>query len=254
MTQQRQLRIGILSQAHVHAPAYAQALSANPHADLVGVWDENAEAGAKFAQSNNTQFYSDIDELLGLNLDGVVITSENVNHRSLVEAAASKGVKAILCEKPLATSVDDFKAIQSACESYNVKLATAFPCRFSPAFHELKSTVDSGAIGKILAVRATNHGKCPFGWFVDPSKSGGGAIIDHTVHVADLLHVLLDSPVASVYAESGNNMYHQADWEDCGMLTISYSNGVIATLDTSWSRPLKSFPTWGYVTMEVVGS
>jgi predicted dehydrogenase len=140
----------------------------------------------------------------------------------------------------------------SACENNDVKLATAFPCRFSPAFVQLKALVDSGKLGQIKAIRATNHGKCPFGWFVDPAKSGGGAIIDHTVHVADLLHVLLKSEVTEIYAESGNNMYHQSEWEDCGMLTLTYANGVIATLDTSWSRPNKSFPTWGDVTMEVV--
>jgi predicted dehydrogenase len=47
-------------------------------------------------------------------------------------------------------------------------------------------------------------------------------------------------------------MYHQS-WEDCGMLTIRYSGGTFATLDTSWSRPPKSFKTWGDVTMEIVG-
>jgi predicted dehydrogenase len=254
MSSLQPLKIAILSCAHVHAPAYAQALKSNPGAELVGVWDADSSAGSAFAAEHGTDYASDLDSLLSSGLDGVVITSENVNHRMLVEYSANAGIKAILCEKPLATNLADFNAMSLACDKNGARLATAFPCRFSPAFHQLKLAVDSGSLGKILAVRATNHGKCPFGWFVDPSKSGGGAIIDHTVHVADLLHVLLGAKVKSVYAESGNNMYHSDDWEDCGMLTITYDNGVFATLDASWSRPVKSFPTWGDVKMEVVGT
>jgi UDP-N-acetylglucosamine 3-dehydrogenase len=90
------------------------------------------------------------------------------------------------------------------------------------------------------------------GWFVDVDKSGGGAIIDHTVHVADLNRLLLGREATEVYAESGNNMYHQS-WEDTGFLTVSYGE-TFATIDTSWSRPPKSFKTWGDVTMEIVGT
>ena len=140
--------------------------------------------------------------------------------------------------------------IEAAREA-DVRLMTAFPCRFSPAWVALKEKVAVGEIGRLRAVTATNRGTCPFGWFVNPALSGGGAMIDHVVHVADLLHDLLAEEPLRVQAQTGANMYGE-DWEDTAMLTLEYRDGVFATLDSSWSRPTQ-FRTWGDVTMHVVG-
>ncbi|HEY3333438.1 MAG TPA: Gfo/Idh/MocA family oxidoreductase [Capsulimonadaceae bacterium] len=247
-------RIAILSFAHMHAQSYASSLASHPDAVLAGVWDDDSVRGAENASAHGAPFFEDLAALLARPLDGVVITSENIRHRELVEAVCSsgEGVKAILCEKPLATTHADGEAMISACDTAGIRLATAFPCRYSPPFQRAAAIVRSGKLGRVLAIRATNHGACPFGWFVDVDKSGGGAIIDHTVHVADLNRVLLGAEAVDVYAESGNRMYHQT-WEDTGFLTITYAGGTFATLDTSWTRPPKSFKTWGDVTLEIVG-
>ncbi|HVL40052.1 MAG TPA: Gfo/Idh/MocA family oxidoreductase, partial [Fimbriimonadaceae bacterium] len=93
--------------------------------------------------------------------------------------------------------------------------------------------------------------RCPFDWFVETDKSGGGAMIDHVVHVADLLRALLGEEATRIEAQIGHNMYGK-EWEDIAMLTIEFPSGIFATLDSSWSRPA-SFKTWGDVTMNVVG-
>lgn len=76
-------------------------------------------------------------------------------------------------------------------------------------------------------------------------------MIDHVVHVADLLRDLLGEEPSRVQAQIGNNVYGK-EWEDTAMLTLEFPSGVFATLDSSWSRP-KSYRTWGDVTMNVVG-
>jgi len=76
-------------------------------------------------------------------------------------------------------------------------------------------------------------------------------MIDHVVHVADLLAVLLGEPPSRVQAQIGHNMYGK-DWDDTAMLTLEYPSGIFATLDSSWSRPT-SYKTWGDVTINVVG-
>lgn len=233
----------------MHSWGYASGLARNPDAQLAGVWDENDIRGGDFAKLHKIPFFSSASELLE-EVDAVVITSENKKHAELVDLAAAAG-KHILCEKPLATTDEEGRRILDAADKAGIKLMTAFPCRFSPAFQSLVNHVRSGRIGEIRAVCATNRGTCPFDWFVDTSLSGGGAMIDHTVHVADLLRVLLGCEVKSVCAQIGNNMYGQA-WEDTAMLTLTFENGVVATLDSSWSRP-KSYKTWGDVTMNVVG-
>jgi len=246
------LKIGIFSFAHMHAYSYASAIINSPGVTIAGITDTDAMRGNKAADEFETQYFSSERELLEEDLDGVIVTSENVHHRSLVEQAANAGVKAILCEKPIATSLEDAKSMIKCCEKQGVKLYIAFPCRYSPAFRSLKRTIHNGAIGEVLAIRGTNRGKVPGGWFVDRRLSGGGAIIDHTVHVADLNYLLLGCEATEVYAESGNGFYHDT-WEDTGVLTISYENGVVSTLDTSWSKP-NCYPAWGDVTLQVVGS
>src|SRR5947209_6613557 len=81
---------------------------------------------------------------------------------------------------------------------------TAFPCRYSPVMQKLKAMIDSGSAGKVLAFRGTNRGRNPGGWFIDRQLSGGGAMIDHTVHVTDLMRWLLRDEVKEVYAEISN--------------------------------------------------
>ncbi|RYF70365.1 MAG: Gfo/Idh/MocA family oxidoreductase [Comamonadaceae bacterium] len=86
---------------------------------------------------------------------------------------------------------------------------------------------------------------------MDRELSGGGAMIDHTVHVADLLRDLLGRDPETVYAQTNARLYGR-DTEDCAMLSLEYADGPFVTHDSSWSRP-PAFPTWGDVTMSIVG-
>ena len=245
------VKIGIMSFAHLHAHGYTSELKNVPEAELIGIADHDPERAKKMAEQYDTRFFNGYEELLAQDIDAVIICSENVHHKKHAVMAAEAG-KHILCEKPLSPTIEDGKAMIEACRKNNVKLMTAFPCRYSPAITRLKEHVDSGSIGDILAIKSTNHGRMPGGWFTDLSLSGGGAVIDHTVHVADLLRMLMGAEPVEVYAEISNLMHH-GNYDDVGMLTITFDNGVFATLDPSWSRP-KSFPTWGDVTIDLVGT
>lgn len=244
------LRVGFLGVAHMHAASYAHALKSRKDVELVGVFDRTAPTAEAFARDHGVPLCQSEEQLLDSS-DALVIASENTHHYRLIELGAERGLP-MLCEKPLVTSKEDAARVRQALSQSASTLMTAFPCRFSPAFHRLKSRVQGGDIGEVLAVCATNRGRCPFGWFVDRDLSGGGAIIDHVVHVADLLAVLLGEAPRQVACSSGNNMYSES-WEDCAMITLDYPSGIFATLDSSWSRP-KSYKTWGDVTLNVVGA
>lgn len=244
------VRVGILSAAHLHCDSYAAQLHALPNAKLVGMWDADPQRLILKAEGYGCDPFPEVDALLE-KCDAVVICAENIHHRSLTEQAARAG-KHVLCEKPLATTPDDARAMVDLCAEKGVQLMTAFPCRFSPAFIQLSTLARDGYFGDILAVRGTNRGRCPGGWFIDRALSGGGAVMDHTVHVTDLLRAFLGSECDQVYCESDNRLLH-GDFDDTGFLQMTFQNGVFATLDASWSRP-KTFPTWGDVTMAVVGT
>jgi len=243
------LRVGIVTAAHLHVWSYIHGFRKHPETELVGVWDHDEARGKEFAAKTELPFVDDLDALLN-QVDAVAIVSENKRHAELTAKAAAKG-KHVLCEKPLVTNEDEAKIMMEAVERSGIKLMTAFPCRYSPAFQRLIDRVKAGEIGKIRAICATNRGRCPFGWFVEPEKSGGGAMIDHVVHVTDLLRVLLQEEPARVQAQIGNNVYGN-EWDDTAMVTIEFPSGIFATLVSSWSRPA-TYKTWGDVTMNVVG-
>lgn len=243
------IRVGFLGVAHMHAWGYVSALQSCGDARVTAVWDHEMRRKDTFALEHGLQLAESIEDLLDRS-DAVIITSSNRSHAELAGKAAAAG-KPILCEKPLVTNAEEEQQMVAAVKG-KARLMTSFPCRFAPSYVRLKERVRAGDIGDIQAICATNRGRCPFDWFVDLEESGGGAMIDHTVHVADLLRDLLGAEPTSVQAQIGNNMYGQ-EWEDTAMLTLEYPNGVFASLDSSWSRP-QSFKTWGDVTMNVVGS
>lgn len=245
------VRIGMISFAHMHAYSYAHLARMIDDVVLVAIADEDKDRGTDAARRFGATYCRDYRELLQNDIDAVVVCSENARHAEHVIAAAQAG-KHILCEKPLASTLRDARAMVETCASRGVILAQAFPVRHVPAVVRAKSLIDAGKIGQVLAASTTNHGRMPGGWFTDRALAGGGAVMDHTVHVVDVLRWFLGDEVKRVYAEV-DTRFHDVPIDDCGTLAIEFRGGVFATLDPSWSRP-KSYPTWGDVTMEIVGT
>lgn len=243
------MRIGVWSLAHLHAYSYLSVLREHPDIEWLALTDEDVVRGEHYAAEHGLPFIASADMLLE-QVDAVIITSANADHAAMAQHAAQAGVHALV-EKPIATNLSDARRMVEAFEDANLVLATAFPCPFSPAFQELLRVTRAGDLGKILALRTSNRGSMPGGFFIELDRSGGGAVMDHTVHVADLLRRLVPSPIVRVYAEISHGLFHET-WDDSGILTIDFGDGCFATLDCSWSRP-RSYPTWGDVILHVVG-
>jgi predicted dehydrogenase len=240
----------ILSFAHMHAYSYIECLKEIQDVEIVAIADEDEDRGKALSNRYNTRFYKDYEELLKReDIEFVVVCSENIRHKDMVISSA-QAKKHILCEKPIATNISDAKEMIKAARNYGVQLQVAFPVRFSPVIRRVKDMIDRGELGKILAFNCTNHGKMPGGWFIDKALSGGGAIMDHTVHIMDILRWYLGCEVSYVYAE-GDTLLHNIPIDDAGLLNVTFENEVFATIDTSWSRP-EVFPIWGDVNIELI--
>lgn len=250
------MKIGILSFAHHHAEAYIRHLRAIPGVAIIGLADEDAARGARYAGEFDAPLFPSYAALLAARPDAVLVCSENSKHRPLVELAAAAGVH-VLCEKPLATTLADAQALIDACARAGVRLMTAFPLRFSAPLLEVKARLDAGDLGRIYCCNGTNQGELPVrhrAWFVDPDLAGGGAVIDHTVHLVDILRWYLQSEVVEVYAQT-NRIFHATEVtvETGGLLMLTFANGVFASIDCSWSKP-DYYPTWGGLTFELVSA
>lgn len=250
------VRVGLISFAHIHAESYLNNLLKNPNVTLVGVTDDDAARARRFAGRVGVPVFATLRELLQAGVDAVVICTENSRHTSAVVEAAAAGVH-VLCEKPLATTAQDAEHMVASCAQAGVHLMTAFPMRFNAPMLTMHQLVRDGKLGRIFGINATNQGECPHyhrSWFVDPELAGGGAMQDHIVHVADVLRWTLNSEVTEVYAQSNHILYNKEapDVETGALVSLRFANGTFATIDCSWSKPAY-YPTWGGLTIDWVG-
>jgi predicted dehydrogenase len=226
-----------------------------PDVELVGIWDADPARAGSAAELAGTRAVRRAEDLVGM-VDGVIITSPNTDHRALALLAAAGGVD-VLCDKPLATTVADAEAMLEACDRAGVHLMTAFPMRFSPPIRSLEASVRAGELGAVVCLEGVNTGRMPdtfAPWFVDPARSGGGALMDHIVHLADLYRWILRDEVIEVYAVANRVLHDGFDRvETGGMVMLSFAGGAFATIDCSWSKP-RSYPTWGGLSIDAIGT
>jgi len=243
--------LGILSTAHSHSDAYAEALTEIENADLVAVADEDEERGRSFAERHEIE-YDERDAVLD-RIDAAVVTATNAGHAEWTATAAGAGVD-VLCEKPLATTADDARGMVRECRDSSVELGVAMPVRFSEPARRTKAAVDRGEIGELQAIVGTNILVKNTGgdWMTDPEQSGGGAVMDHTVHVVDLARWITGQEVTEVYAESGTR-FADIPVEDVVVLSMAMEDGTPLTHDGSWRQP-ESWDFWGDVTMRLIGT
>lgn len=245
---QAPLDVAIVGCAHrPHAWSYARALSTTPDARLVAVFDGDPVLGHSVADDFGAVWTDDLEGLLSSSPDAVLVCSPTADHRRHVEAAAAAGCH-VLSEKPLATTVADGQAIVTACRDAGVQLHTAFVSRFLPHVRTAKEALDSGTLGDVVGLRAGNRGRPPLpphypAWITDAAQAGGGALIDHSVHLVDLVRHLAGREVGCVSAEVGKLLWN-LDVEDCALLSLVLEGGAVAALDPSWSVPANN--PWDY--------
>ena len=125
------VRVGIVSFAHVHSPAYAGVLRDLEAADFVGITDEDAARGAEAAEHFGVRFFDSAPSLFE-EVEAVVVCSANRNHARDAIPALQGGVH-VICEKPISTTVEDARAMIQASEDLDSQLRTAFPVRYLPS-------------------------------------------------------------------------------------------------------------------------
>ncbi len=249
------VRLGFLGVAHFHADSYARVAKKLSNVEIAGVYDHSPGLASHFAENFGLRRYGGPEQLLK-DVDAVVIASENVLHHEYVLQAAEMG-KHILCEKPMAVSLKQADEIVKTVEKTGIKFQMCYVMRYHTVSALVKELLADGRIGKLLAMNGTNklNRALPLlrQWFTDRNMSGGGAVMDHTVHLSDLMRWYAGSEIAEVYTVIGRNVNPEIEVEDSFLTTVRMENGVIGSIDGSWTYASGHY-TWGDVTMELVGS
>lgn len=237
--------VAVLGTAHMtHAWAYVRALSASDRAHVVGVYDAEPELARWIRQDFGVPFIDDARALVSsADVEAVVVCSANADHRAHVELAAAHG-RHVLCEKPIATTLEDGRAIVDACAAADVQLHIAFVSRFLPVVQRARQAVRDLRLGDLIGLVGGNRGRPPLPpqlppWITDPVAAGGGALIDHSVHVTDAMRHVSGLEVTEVSAEAGALLW-DCGVDDVAILLLRFANGAVGSVDPSWSVPADS--------------
>ena len=181
--------------------------------------------------------YEDFDKMLAeANLDALSITLPTYLHKEFTLKALAAGVN-ILCEKPMALTVEDGREMQAAAERSGRLLQIGHCIRFWPEYAKAKELIDSGGYGKVRAATFQRLSLTPTwswaGWLMDPAKSGSAALDLH-IHDSDFVQYAFGMPKA-VFSRTSSGPSGDADHI---VTQYVYDDDCVVTAEGGWSMSL----------------
>jgi len=229
-----ELKIGIVGCGGigaVHVKSWAQVEGAR----IVAACDADAER----AEATGAKAYTDFGAMLeGEELDAVDICTPPHLHASIAVAALERGLP-VLCEKPLARTPEEARELVQAAEQRGTLLMTAFCHRFHPPVEWVRDLLQSGKLGRPLMFRnrfGTRFKGVEERWFSNGEISGGGTLMDTSVHSVDLFRYL----VGEIRSASGAvHSFHPSirSVEDSAAMVVQGEDGAIGVIEASWMTP-----------------
>jgi 1,5-anhydro-D-fructose reductase (1,5-anhydro-D-mannitol-forming) len=219
--------------------------------EIVSVLSGDAARGEAYARENGiARSTTSLDELLGSDIDAVYIATTNEKHEAQTLGAAKAG-KHVLCEKPLALTLEAARGMVAACRDAGVVMGTNHHLRNAASHRAMRDAVTSGRIGRPLFARVFHAVYLPphlQGWRIKDAAAGSGVVMDITVHDADTLRFVLGEEPVAVTAMTQAGGMGVAGIEDGAMGVIRFESGVLAQFHDAFTT---KYATTGF---EVHGS
>ena len=242
-------RIGIIGCGKIaqvrHIPEYAE----NPYAELAGFYDLNTQRAAELATQYGGKAYESAEAMLAdPAIDAVSVCVANHAHAPITIAALKAG-KHVLCEKPMATTLEECEEMVRTAHEAGKFLMIGHNQRLAKAHAVAKELIDQGMIGRIITFRTTfGHGG-PETWSVDPgkntwffdkNKAAMGAMADLGIHKTDLIQFLTGQHVVRTTARVVTLDKKDASGQligvdDNAICIYEMSGGTMGTMTASWT-------------------
>lgn len=257
----RPVGIGLIGCGSIAATAHVPALQrAAGLARLVIASDVDASAAERLATPLGAAWTTELARVVEHpDVEMVILATPEFGHRAQTEAAAAAG-KHVLCEKPMAPSLEDADAMIAACERAGVHLTVGHSRRATTRYTVARDLVRAGRIGELRLFRENERrGRAPVGqeglywsrrhWTGDPARSVGVALTN-AIHETDLFGWFLGSEPRSVFAETRVTRL-EGVVPDFISITARFANGAVAAAEVNNSAP-PGYP--GYHQLELIGT
>jgi len=226
----------------------------NDKIKFISAFDIDERKLKKASRIYNMEYYTDYDEFLKSDIDAVLIMVPHFLHEEFVIRAARAG-KHVLCEKPMARTLEECDNMINTTENAGVKFMIAENHRFLPAHKYIADAVRQGLLGDIFLIRAYEGVNeipglmDPDLWKGDPIKAGGGSLMDMGVHKFATIQWILNDNVDSAYSWITKQCTTlEAKAEDNAMVYLKYKKGTIVDIVLSFtviSPPTNSLEIYG---------
>jgi myo-inositol 2-dehydrogenase/D-chiro-inositol 1-dehydrogenase len=232
------MRVGIVGtgfMGQAHAVGWM-----NTDAQVVGFVGTNRTTGEALAAQHGWRFFDSFDAILP-EVDVVDLCVPTHLHHNMTVQAARAG-KHVICEKPIALTLDEGKAMIQVCKTAGVRLFIGMVLHFFPEYIRIIEAVRAGQIGNPAVIRMTRASYRPKkpadNWFLDESKSGG-MMLDLMIHDLEFARSLAGE-VERVYAK--NIRASQPDLpSDHALVLLRFRSGAIGHIEGSWAYPVPMF-------------
>ena len=225
----------------------APAINAAKDTEIVAVVSRDLGRAREFAAKHKVRTpYDDFDAMLrDPAVDVVYLASPNFLHCEQTVKAAQAG-KHVLCEKPMALTLEDCRRMVETCRQQGVRLGTGFHLRHHPGHQRMRELVQGGSLGTIVMAQA----QWAYGargvekpgpraalqqWWEDPAMVGAGSWMGSGVHCADLLRYVLGQEVVEVTAITDTS--EAEPLEHLATVLLRFEGGALGTAVASRRLP-----------------
>jgi predicted dehydrogenase len=251
------VQVGLIGCGNIGAEAHLPAHIRLPETNVVAVCDVIEERVLAAAERSGAKPHLNYRRLLeDEDIQVVDICLPTALHAEIAIAALEAG-KHVLCEKPMAHTLEAAEAMIEAAKRTSVKLMIAHVRRFDHRYKSIKEQLDAGKIGRPVFIRRAERQFLPFppnAWQWDPAR-GGGVILDIGVHCTDLFHWFFDQEAVEIYAvgKCVRESAQAAGCHDHVFITCRFEEGGVGLAETSWAYPDRFGGTL-YAQLDVVGA
>ena len=250
------LKVGIIGVGGIAFGKHLPALAKRDDVEIVAFCDvqkESARRGAKEFGSTDAKVLTDYRDLIAMEeIDAVYVLTANHLHAEVTVAALQAG-KHVMCEKPMATTVEEAKAMMDAAHASGKILTIGYQNRFRKDSLYLKQVCELGELGQIYHAKALairRRAVPTWGNFLSKKMQGGGPLIDIGTHALDLTLWLMDNykpktVLGATYDYLGKRESFANAWgpwdpnkyevEDSAFAMIAFENGATVHLEASWA-------------------
>ncbi|MDY0236433.1 MAG: Gfo/Idh/MocA family oxidoreductase [Gudongella sp.] len=241
------LKIGIIGCGKIarvrHIPEYIE----NPNVELRAFYNRTFDVAQSYEKTTGGKAYASIEELLASDVDAVSVLVPNRDHAAVTIQALKAG-KHVLCEKPMATTLEDSLAMVETARETGKVLMIGQNQRLAKSHVKAREIIQSGELGEVIAFETHFAHPGPEGWtgkkdswFYDKKVASFGVMADLGVHKTDVIRYITGQKIVKTFAELKTLNKKHPDGtpisvDDNAFAIYTLENGAVGTMHVSWTN------------------